>query len=65
MVVIEEMLGERGFAIERIVLEGSGFVKVFKAALLADWVTVVLAKEYGVPNPETPMIAEFKHRMEK
>lgn len=64
MKVFAEMLGERGLTVEHISLEGEGFVKVFKAALLADWVSVVLAREYGVPNPETPMIAEFKKRIE-
>lgn len=65
MKVITEMLGERGLTVEHIHLEGDPFVKVFTSALLADWVSLVLAREYGVPNPETPMIAEFKHRLEK
>ena len=65
MKVFTEMLGERGLTVEHLHLEGDAFVKVFKTALLADWVSVVLAKEYGVPNPNTPMIAEFKQRIEK
>lgn len=65
MRVITEMLGERGLTVEHLKLDGGAFVKVFKTALLADWVSVVLAREYGVPNPNTPMIAEFKERMDK
>ena len=65
MRVFTEMLGERSLTVEHLHLEGDAFVKVFKTALLADWVSVVLAREYGVPNPNTPMIAEFKQRMDQ
>ena len=63
MQVAREMLGERGIAVERIQLDGIGFEKAFKSALLADWVSLSLADFYGVPNPETPLIAEFKKRI--
>lgn len=63
MQVAAAMLAERGIPIESIALQGEGFEKAFRSALLADWVTMHLAREYGVPNPETPMVAEFKSRI--
>jgi glucose/mannose-6-phosphate isomerase len=64
MRVASEMLGERGIPIEHVALAGkSGFEKAFNGALLADWVTLELARSYKVPNPETPMVAEFKKRI--
>ena len=65
MEVASEMLAERGIAVDHITLEGGGFVKAFRAALLADWVSLELAEHYKVPNPETPMVAEFKQRISK
>ncbi len=64
MKVASEMFGERGIPVEHVGLAGkSGFEKAFRGALKADWVTLNLAREYGVPNPETPMVAEFKRRI--
>lgn len=64
MQVAAEMLGERGIPVERVALAGqTGFEKAFNAALLADWVSYLLADYYGVPHPETPMVAEFKNRI--
>lgn len=58
-----DVLAEKGIPVLRIPLTSSGFTKAFDAALLADWVTLSLAREYNVPNPETPLIAEFKKRI--
>ena len=64
MYVAGEMLHERGIPVERIPLAGkTGFEKALNAALLADWIALELAHFYGVPNPETPMVAEFKKRI--
>jgi glucose/mannose-6-phosphate isomerase len=63
MQIAGEMFAERGIPTERIALSGAGFGKAFSAALLADWISLGLARFYGVPNPETPMVAEFKHRI--
>lgn len=63
MQVAREMLGERGISVERVALKGAGFEKAFRGALLADWASLHLAEHYGVPNPETPLIAEFKKRI--
>lgn len=64
MRVAAEILGERGVPAEHIALAGkTAFEKAFNAALLADWITLSLARHYGVPNPETPLIADFKKRI--
>ena len=64
MKVAGEMLVEKGIPVERIPLAGkSGFEKAFNSALLAGWASLGLAHEYNVPNPETPMVAEFKKRL--
>jgi glucose/mannose-6-phosphate isomerase len=63
MRIAREMLEARGIPVERVTLEGEGFAKVFSAALLGDWVSLGLARHYKVPNPETPLIAEFKKKM--
>ena len=63
MKVAGEMLREKGIQVERVKISGQGFAKAFSAALLADWITLELARTYGVPNPQTPMVAEFKKRI--
>ncbi len=64
MKVAGEILSERGIGVERVALAGkTGFEKAFNAALLADWVTLNLAHTYGVPNPQTPLVADFKKRI--
>lgn len=63
MRVAGEILAERGIPVERVRLTGENFGKAFASALLADWVTLELAEYYGVPNPETPLVAEFKKRI--
>lgn len=64
MQIAYDMLGERGVAAVRVALQGSGFAKAFDAAILADWAAIALSEHYKVPNPETPLIAEFKRRLE-
>lgn len=64
MRVAGDVLFEHGVPVERVQLTGSGFEKAFRSALLADWVSLSLAEHYGVPNPETPLIADFKRRID-
>jgi glucose/mannose-6-phosphate isomerase len=63
MRVAFEVLSEHGVPVIRVPLTGWGFEKAFDAALLADWVSLNLAKGYNVPNPETPLISDFKKRI--
>ncbi len=63
MRVAADVLGAKGIKVEHVSLVGDGFGKAFKSAILADWVSMYLAQGYGVPNPETPLIAEFKKRI--
>jgi glucose/mannose-6-phosphate isomerase len=63
MHISAQMLEERKIPVERIPLHGEHFGKLFASALYGDWASLALARHYGVPNPETPLIAEFKKRM--
>ncbi|MCE9541310.1 hypothetical protein K8R03_01975 [Candidatus Kaiserbacteria bacterium] len=63
MQVAGEVLEEHGTRVERIPLAGDGFTKAFSSLVLASWTSLQLAQTYGVPNPETPLIAEFKKRI--
>jgi hypothetical protein len=63
MRVAFEVLAEHGIQATHVPLSTWGFEKAFEAALLADWVSLHLAKGYNVPNPQTPLIADFKKRI--
>lgn len=70
MDVAREVLAEKGVATATVLLQASqaipgaeGFAKAFDAAILADWAAIALSEHYKVPNPETPLIAEFKRRL--
>ncbi len=63
MRVASEVLSEHGIPVTHVALTAWGFEKAFEAALLADWVSLHLAKGYNVPNPQTPLIADFKKRI--
>lgn len=63
MRIAGEILQEKGIPVERVKLVGWGFAKAFNAAILADWVSLDLARHYGVPDEAVPLIEEFKHRM--
>jgi hypothetical protein len=64
MRVAGDVLFEHGVPVERIQLTGNDFEKAFRSALLSDWVSLALAEHYRVPNPETPLIADFKRRID-
>ncbi len=63
MQISAQMLTDRKIPVDRIALRGEHFEKLFSSALYGDWVSLGLARYYGVPNPETPLIAEFKKKM--
>lgn len=63
MQVAYEVLQEHGVPVEKIALSGNGFAKPFSSIVLACWTSLQLAETYGVPNPETPLIADFKKRI--
>lgn len=64
MQIARQMLEERHVSVSSVKLQGTGFFKAFDAAILADWAATALAEHYNVPNPETPLIAEFKRRLD-
>ncbi|MDB5188184.1 MAG: bifunctional phosphoglucose/phosphomannose isomerase [Candidatus Kaiserbacteria bacterium] len=63
MQVASQMLIEKGIGVYTVELSDTGFSKAFKTILLGDAVARELATGYGVPFPQTPLIAEFKKRM--
>lgn len=65
MRITREMLETRGIPVDVVSMKGEHFGKIFSTALHGDWVSLALANHYGVPNPETPLIAEFKKAMSK
>lgn len=65
MALTRDMLQERQIPVDTVTMRGEHFEKLFSTALMGDWVALGLAKYYGVPNPETPLIAEFKKRIAK
>jgi glucose/mannose-6-phosphate isomerase len=61
---VAEIYGERGLTVEKIPLAGkTGFEKAFNLALLGDWVSMNLAKRYGVPDEAVPLVEDFKKRI--
>lgn len=65
MHIAAQMLQERNVGVTTVKLQGTGFFKAFDAAILADWAAIALSEHYNVPNPETPLIAEFKRRLDE
>lgn len=65
MRITKEMLESRGIPVDMVRMQGEHFQKIFSTALHGDWVSLVLAERYNVPNPQTPLIAEFKKAMAK
>jgi len=70
MDIARDVLSEKGMATATVAVRASqaipgaeGFAKAFDAAILADWAAIALSGHYKVPNPETPLIAEFKRRL--
>jgi len=63
MKVSGDIFEERGIPVSRVALKGEGFIKALDAAILADWISYALAAYYGVPDEQTPLIAEFKKRI--
>ncbi|MEK7511270.1 MAG: SIS domain-containing protein [Patescibacteria group bacterium] len=64
MEIARDLLNERGTDTIAVPLEGaSSLAKALSGMTIGVWAALTLAKEYGVPDAETPIIAEFKDRM--
>ena len=63
MRVAAAIFKERGLPVSSVALKGDGFQKALDAAIVADWISYALAAHYGVPDEQTPLIAEFKKRI--
>jgi glucose/mannose-6-phosphate isomerase len=65
MSLTRELYEARGIATDSIAISGkTAFEKIFDSILLAEWICLNLAHEYGSPDEKTPLISEFKKRME-
>lgn len=64
MDITKKLYADRGLGVEEIKLSGATRLeRMFNAILIADWVTVTLAKTYGVDPEPVPMVEEFKKLM--
>ena len=64
MTILEELYKGRGLTVTQVPLVGaSRLEKIFSSLMLADWVTLALAKSYGVDPEPVNMVEEFKKRM--
>ncbi len=61
MDVLQKLFEEKGLGVTEIYLDGnSRFEQIFNSLLLADWVTLAIAKKYGVDPDKVPLIEKFK-----
>ena len=65
MEVTKELYESKGFPVALTELKGKTVMeKIFNSLLLADWVSLAVAKEKGVDPESVPMIEEFKKMVE-
>lgn len=61
MQVLEGLYRDRGLPVKVIDLQGAHpFYKIFSSLVLADWVAVFTAEQYGLESEQVPMVEEFK-----
>lgn len=66
MDILEKLYSERRLPVFVETLAGqSPLEKVFSSLLLADWVSVYTAENYGLDSEQVPMVEEFKKMMGK
>lgn len=66
MEILEKLYRERQLPVQVETLAGqSPLEKAFSSLLLADWVSVYTAENYGLDSEAVPMVEEFKKMMEK
>lgn len=64
MEILETLLIDKKFFVVRVSLAGDSRVeKIFRSLVTADWVTLFLAKSYGIDPEPVAMVEEFKKRM--
>lgn len=57
------ILREKGVPLATRILHDKTLARVLEESLIADWASLQLAHAYGVADAQTPLIAEFKHRI--
>lgn len=64
MEIARDLLNERGIDTLAVPLEGAApLTKALEGIATGVYAALTLAQKYGVPDAETPLIAEFKERM--
>lgn len=64
MEVLEAQLQEKGFPVNKILLNGeSRLEKIFNSLLFADWTALGLSEIYGTEPEQVPLIEDFKKRI--
>lgn len=62
--VLEELLQTKGLPVNRIYFNGATKIeKIFNSLILADWVSLELAKKYETEPEEVPLIEAFKKKI--
>lgn len=65
MNIMRELLETRGISVTDIELAGeSGLEKSFQGILAGVWAAIAVAKQYQASDAATPLITEFKHKMQ-
>lgn len=61
MNILQRLYEERGYSVTSLDLIGNSLLhKIFSSLILADWISINLAKERNIDPEEVPMIEEFK-----
>lgn len=59
--VLKKLYLDRGLTVEEISFVGSSTAeKIFSSLILADWIAVAIAEQYGLESEQVPMVEEFK-----
>jgi glucose/mannose-6-phosphate isomerase len=64
MDVLQQLFEEKGLGVTEIYLNGNGrFEQIFNSLILADWVTINIAKKYNIDPDKVPLIEKFKKKI--
>jgi|SRR3989344_1045448 len=64
LAILERLYRDRGLRVEVLALAGKNvYEKIFRSLVLADWVALHTAAQYGLESEQVPMVEEFKRLM--
>ncbi len=61
MEVVKKLYHDRGLKVVEYTMRGTLYEKMFSTLLVADWIALILASQYGVESEHVPMVEEFKN----